>query len=99
MKELIIERIKETKPGETICLNHEECKEVIRMISGGLHDAKKEPPIEEGDYLVLFDDNTVDIMYYKNGKFRESATTYFEDDERSIAYWMEIPELPKEGEA
>ena len=29
---MIIDRMKETKPGETICLSYEECEEVLRMI-------------------------------------------------------------------
>lgn len=29
---MIIDRMKETKPGETICLSYEECEEVLRII-------------------------------------------------------------------
>lgn len=32
MKESIIERIRETNPGETICLGHEECGELLKLI-------------------------------------------------------------------
>ena len=32
MKESIIERIRKTNPGETICLDHEECGELLKLI-------------------------------------------------------------------
>lgn len=29
---MIIERMKETRPGETICLSYEECEEVLELL-------------------------------------------------------------------
>ena len=64
---MIIERMKETRPGETICLSYEECYEVLRRVDdleervaiiseGGWHDAEKNPPKKSGKYFV-FDEN------------------------------------------
>ena len=96
MKESIIERIRETKPGETICLNHEECKEVIRMISGGWNRPDS-PPKETGEYMVA----VIELEEWKAVATREynNSTGWQLGIHEKLIGWMPLPGFPERGES
>ena len=104
---MIIERMKETRPGETICLRYEECEEVLRKVDdleervaimpdGGWHDAEKDPPKETDCYIVRIDYGVGQMTTMR--EYVSSEGKWLKSIEEKITHWMPMPEPPKEGE-
>ena len=102
---MIIERMKETRPGETICLSYEECEEVLRTIDdqqeriaimseGGWHSVSERPK-KTDDYIVRIDCGIVQITSMRN--YIASLNKWVGEDR--ITHWMPLPEPPKGGES
>ena len=98
---MIIERMKETRPGETICLSYEECEEVLRkvddleervaiMSEGGWHPVS-ESPKETDDYIVRIDCGAVQVTSMRY--YIASLNKWGGEDK--ITHWMPLPEPPK----
>lgn len=67
----------------------------------GWHDAKTDPPTENGVYLALYDGDIMDFWFCSDGEFGFDNSDEWisaEDCGVKITHWMYKPELPKDGE-
>ena len=104
---MIIERMKKTNPGETICLSYEECEEVLKLIEeqeeriaimseGGLWiPVTDRLPQDDEDVLVWVNGTHRDMAYRDEGVWYDEEHNHL----KNITHWMPLPEPPKEGEA
>ena len=109
----LLNRMKETKEGETICLNHEECQKVLKLIEdqeeqiaimseGGWVDVSTNPPKWDCDCIVCVEGESqfACARFNREGMLSFYEPDIYESDEiKGVTHWMPLPEPLKEGEA
>lgn len=102
----LLKRLEDTQKGETICLNHEECQDLMKMIEdqderiaimteGGWISVGERLPEDEYDVLLYGEGKGIVIAYYSEGTWYDHQHNHL----RGMTHWMPLPEPLKEGEA